>query len=182
MFALIFVALSIALINLSISYRHALLIKKAKIQFLASFIFAVFNLGMSYLAFLFAGAIEGLTSFNVAYLSLAILWVLGMKAYFNTSKSKIGELIFDLSDLKVLVLLAFSQSFETFLSATAIALLWDDFTSLGLLISLIPGLIMFLGFQAGRQKNAIKSIRVFIVLAAISYIIASFQSVYALII
>lgn len=181
MFALIFVAISIALLNLSISYRHALLLKDKKRQLLVAFVFAAFNFGMSYLAFRFSAAIQWLSDFNLAYVSLGILWVLGLKAFFNTSKSRIGELIFDLTDLKVLILLAFSQSFETFLAATAVSLLWNDFLSLCLVVSVFSGLMMFLGFQAGNQKNALKSIKVFIILASLAYVLASFQSVFSLI-
>lgn len=180
MFVLIFVAVGIALMNLSVSYRHALQVKNKGWQLFIAFVFAAFNFGMSYIAYLFAGAVEGLTSFSVAWLSLAILWVLGLKGYFNTAKSKIGELIFDLTDWKVMFLLVFSQSFETFLSATAVSFLWSNCLVMCIVISVFSGLMVFLGFQAGSQKNALTSIRVFVILAALSYVIASFQSIFAL--
>lgn len=163
---------------ISISYRHALFLDKTKkySAILISLLFAAFMTGMALLGLIFSAAIKDSMFFNPLYASLIILLILSFKAYFNTRRSKLADAIFDIKSIKILLPFAFATSFEAFLAYSGSGFLGPDL-AISLLISGGSAfLFMWIGFLAGKRPNAIKNIRLFIMLAAFIYLIAALSS------
>mgnify|MGYP001320524467 FL=1 len=174
----ILAAIAFGFLLISISYRHALLLKKAakSTAFFISLLFAVFVAGMSYLALIFTAAIKDTMFFMPAIATIIILLVLSFKAYFNTRRSKLADALFDIKTPKIVIPFAFATSFEAFLAYSGTGFLQPD-KWIALAISGGTAFIfMWFGFVAGNRPNAIKNIRVFIHFASIVYILAALST------
>ncbi len=175
-------ALAIGMLQISVTYRHALLFKKAKFFKLLfmSFLLALINALMAYVALIFTNAVGGSLYFRNEYAALFILLILAFKAYFNMRKSKLAENIFDITQFKILLMLGVATSFEVFIAVTGASLI--EVNLINALITLFSVSLFFslLGFLAGRRPNQITSIRVFILLASAFYLLAAISIIFIL--
>lgn len=176
MIALIVVSFALGLLLMAITYRHAILVlpkKRNRVFVLSSLVFAFCGGIMGWVGLLFADSVVLSLPFEPIYASVFLLWLLGLKAWFNTRRSKLGQAMFDIDSPKVLLLLSFTFGFECFLAMTAIGFLGIDILLATAISTAELLLLAILGFYAGSRPNAIQSIRLFVSLAAILYIIGS---------
>lgn len=176
MIVIVIVSLALGLLLMAITYRHAIIIAKneqTRVFFTSSFVFALAGGSMGILGVYFASTVLESLPFQAPYVSLILLWLLGLKTWFNTRRSKLSQAMFDIQETKTLLLLSLTNGFECFLAMSAIGFLGIDlWLAVGVqsLELLVFGL---LGFFAGSRPNALHSVKLFFSGAALLYFIAS---------
>ncbi|HCB63166.1 MAG: hypothetical protein A2W93_11660 [Bacteroidetes bacterium GWF2_43_63] len=174
--------LAIGFLQISVTYRHALLFNKASIGklILVSMVLTTSNGLMAWIALLFSNAIRENMFFDSAWAALFILFMLAFKAYFNTRKSKLAENVFDITQFKLLFLLGLATSFEVFMAVTGAAMIEIQLLYALIVAVVVSLLFSLLGFLAGRRPGQLTSIRIFILFASVFYLLAALSTIYFL--
>lgn len=182
MITFILAMLAIGFLQVSVTYRHALLFNKANIGklFLVSLVLTIVNGLMAWVALIFADAIRENMFFDSAWAALFILLMLAFKAYFTTRKSKLAENVFDITQIRMLILLGLATSFEVFMAVTGAAMIEVHLLTALLAAVIISLIFSLLGFLAGRRPGQLKSIRIFILFASVFYLLAALSTIYFL--
>ncbi|MGD9494379.1 MAG: manganese efflux pump [Bacteroidales bacterium] len=182
MITLVLALLAIGFLQISVTYRHALLFSKASIGklLLVSFLLTFMNNLMAWVALLFTNAIRDTMFFDSTYAAMFILAILAFKAYFNTRRSKIADNVFDITQPKLLVLLGLATSFEVFIAVMGAGMIETELVPALIIVLAVSLFFSMLGFLAGRRPSQITSIRVFILIASVFYLLAALSTIYFL--
>ena len=132
------------------------------------------------MALLFTDSIHDNMVFDSTYTAMFILFILALKAYFNTRRSKLAESIFDITQFRMLLLLGLATSFEVFIAVTGAAMIEIDIITALIIVLAVVLFFSLLGFLAGRRPSQITSIRVFILLASAFYLLAALSTIFIL--
>lgn len=176
MIVVIVVSLALGLLLMAITYRHAILIphnNQNSVFLKSSIVFVMAGSGMGLLGIYFAKTVSDSLPFNAYYVSLILFWILGLKTWLNTKRSKLSQAMFDIEENKVLLLLSLSNGFESFIALSGIGFLGIDLWLAIAVLSIELLIFALLGFFAGSRPNALQSVRLFFTGAALLYFIAS---------
>ncbi len=174
--------LAIGLLQISVTYRHALLFNKSGFGklLMVSLVLTGMNVLMAWVALLFTDAIRDTMFFDSTYAAMFILFILAFKAYFNTRRSKLAESVFDITQFRLLLLMGLATSFEVFISVTGAAMIEIELVTALIIVSAVSLFFSLLGFFAGRRPGQVTSIRVFILLASAFYLLAALSTIFIL--
>ncbi|PKP01697.1 MAG: hypothetical protein CVU11_14490 [Bacteroidetes bacterium HGW-Bacteroidetes-6] len=176
--SLIFASLAVAVLLLSVSYRHALLFLNASFGkvLMVTAVFLISNMLMAWLAILFSSVMRGTMFLNEVYIALAILLILSFKSFFNTRRSKLAETIFDIKSFRFLFVLSLATAFEMFIAMAAVSLIYDNILVVLLVSGSIALFFLLLGFYAGRKPSSSGAIKLFVLVASMLYLLAALSS------
>ena len=94
-------ALAIGMLQISVTYRHALLFRRQIFKLLSCRFIGINKCIDGICSLIFTNAVGGSLYFRNEYAALFILLILAFKAYFNMRKSKLAENIFDITQFKI---------------------------------------------------------------------------------
>lgn len=182
MITFILTMLAIGCLQISVTYRHALLFSKAGTGKLlwVSLVLSVMNVLMTWVALLFTEALRDNMFFNGTYAALFILAILAFKAYFSTRRSKLAENVFDITQFRMLFMLGLATSFEVFIAVTGAGMVKSAFITYLIISAAVSLFFSLLGLLAGRRPDQLKSIRIFILFASAFYLFAALSTIYYL--
>jgi len=182
MITFILAMLAIGLLQISVTYRHALLFAKSSVGKIlwVSLVLTVMNVLMAWVAFVFADSFRDSMFFEGGWAAFGILLILAFKAYFNTRRSKLADNVFDITQFRMLFFLGLATSFEVFIAVMGAAMIETDLLTSVLIAAAVSFVFSLFGLLAGRRPGHLSSIRVFILFASLFYLFAALSTLFFL--
>ena len=129
-----------------------------KRTFLLAFSFAFFQALLPLLGALLGDAFSSIMSKADHWIAFALLFIIGLKMIMDGRNFKLKEKIFDVSSLKVIILLSLATSIDAFIVGISFSMMWTIIQQVIAILAIFIAtfLFSFMGVKMGEKVHFIK--------------------------
>ena len=129
-----------------------------KRTFLLAFSFAFFQALLPLLGALLGDAFSSIMSKADHWIAFALLFIIGLKMIMDGRNFKLKEKIFDVSSLKVIILLSLATSIDAFIVGISFSMMWTIMQQVIAILAIFVAtfIFSFIGVKMGERVHFIK--------------------------
>lgn len=156
---ILFLSVALSMDSFTVSITCGLQKTLAKKRtFLLAFSFAFFQALLPLLGALLGDAFSSIMSKADHWIAFALLFIIGLKMIMDGRNFKLKEKIFDVSSLKVIILLSLATSIDAFIVGISFSMMWTIMQQVIAILAIFVAtfLFSFMGVKMGEKVHFIK--------------------------